>query len=193
MHRMHKVRSLPLVSRPPERAADRTEDAPEARGDAKSQGQLALGAALLLFGSIGWVMGAKFSVIGWHGWISAFVRWVGVPLSLPPIVGWAWLVLVPVGLLYSRVEVKRRPLWRAGGRWQTAPAIHWIGWALIVGTDVGSTFAGGQHVDAGVWGALSAAMLQIAARPPLLIAWSVTLTFLPELLILAGVALLKRR
>ncbi len=153
----------------------------------------ALGLALLAFGAIGWLIGAKYSLIGWHGWINGFLAWIGLPLAIPLVRDWGWLAVLPIGLIYSRVEVSHRPFVRRGWRLtQLAPWPHWLGWSLIVATDVGSTYAGAKQPSVDLWGGLYPAMAQIAAHAGLLVAWSIGLTFLPESLILSGKKLLRR-
>lgn len=171
------VRSEPLPSR-------------EARGDeprraeTKPQSSLyALAVVLLIFGGIGWLAGGKYTVEGWVVALNMFARWIGIDQQIAMPRGW-WLVgaVAAGGLIYSRVEVLalRTTV-------QRMPAF-WLGWLLIVATDVGSTLIGilNPPLDA------APVLLQLAHTVPLAILWALLLTFVPEWLMLSGTRLFKR-
>src|SRR5262245_38811164 len=102
-----------------------------------SWGDWALALALLIFGGIGWAAGGKYTIDGWHAGLTMFVRFLGAPFALPRPSGWLLLLLIAiVGVIYSRVELL---IWRASSRKQV---LFWIGWLLVVLTDVGSTLLG---------------------------------------------------
>lgn len=148
----------------------------------------AVGLVVLAFGFGGWLAGGKYTVEGWIVWLNWFLVWVGFPFRVPPVAGWGLLIILPVALVYSRVEVAHRPVWRSGGQWHFAEPIFWIAWLLIVGTDVGSTYAGVRSPSPDAF----LVTRQVAAVPWLSVVWAVLLTFSPEWLIIAGLKLLRR-
>lgn len=151
---------------------------------AKPQGSLyALAIVLLVFGGIGWLAGGKYTVEGWVVALNMFARWIGVEQQLSIPRGW-WLVgaVAISGVIYSKVELLA---WR--NTVQRMPAF-WIGWLLIVLTDVGSTLLGVINP------APDAAPIfhQLATMVPAALVWALVLTAAPEYLILGGIKLFRR-
>jgi hypothetical protein len=142
----------------------------------------AIAAALFIFGAIGWLMGARYTLEGWIVGLNIFVSWLGLPLTVPRVAGWFVLLCVPAGFIYSRVEVAA---WQARYR---KVAHFWVAWLLIVASDVGSTFLGVRYPPESA----APLALQVAAVPGIAFAWSVVLTFLPEWLMMGAVKLLRR-
>lgn len=143
----------------------------------------ALAIVLLVFGAIGWLAGGKYTVEGWVVALNMFARWIGVTQQLSVPRGW-WLVgaILISGVVYSRVELLA---WRKNA--QRLPQF-WIGWGLIVLTDLGSTLLGvlNPQQDA------APVFHQLAAIPALAILWSLVLTAVPEYLILGSIKLFRR-
>lgn len=143
---------------------------------------LALSIVLLLFGGIGWIAGGKYTVEGWVVALNMFGRWIGLAQGIPMPRGWVLVIaVVVVSVIYSRVELLA---WRKQA--QRLPTF-WIGWVLIVLTDVGSTLLGvlNPAPDA------APVFQQLAATVPAAILWSIILTAAPEYLILGGYRLLR--
>lgn len=171
-------------SRPSQvRSAPMEQPARTAQPGKPQMGLYALAVVLFVFGALGWVAGGKYTVEGWVVALNMFARWIGIEQQLSAPRGW-WLVgaVVVSGVVYSRVELLA---WR--NTVHRMPSF-WIGWVLIVLTDVGSTLLGV------VSPAPDAAPIfhQLAATAPAAIAWAVTLTAAPEYLILAAVRLFRR-
>lgn len=172
VHTPHAVRSEPLTNGKP------------VQRQAKPQASLyALAVVLFIFGGIGWIAGGKYTVEGWVVALNMFARWIGIGQQLTVPRGW-WLVgaVVVSGFLYSKVELLA---WR--NTVHRLPSF-WIGWLLIVATDVGSTLLGVLNP------APDAAPIfhQIAAIAPAAIFWALVLTAAPEYLILGALRLFRR-
>lgn len=170
------VTSTPLGSTAP--AAAR----PAAPG--KPRGSLYVLAIVLLgFGVLGWIAGGKYTIEGWIVALNMFARWIGVEQQLSVPRGW-WLIaaIVASGVVYSRVELLA---WR--NTVHRMPSF-WIGWILIVLTDVGSTLLGVLNP------ARDAAPIfhQLAQTAPAAIGWALILTAAPEYLMLSGWRLFRR-
>ena len=112
-------------------------------------GDWAVGVALFVFGAIGWLSGARYTLFGWVAGLNLFFSWLGLPAAVPVPAGWWVLAMVPIGLVYSRVEMQ---IWNAHKRHGQALILFAIGWLLIVITDVGSTYLGLRTSPAdGAW------------------------------------------
>ncbi len=149
---------------------------------ARSGSGWAIGVALMVFGLLGWIAGAKYTLDGWIVALNFFLSWLGLPVILPNVTGWFVLGCAVIGLVYSRVEMA---IWQQRNR---RIVVFWVAWFLVVATDVGSTFLGVRYPPPGA-GALA---LQVAAVPVVSFAWSVILTFIPEWLMMGGIKLFKR-
>lgn len=173
VHTPHAVRSEPL-----------TNGKPVAR--ALSAGDWAIGVALIIFGSIGWLTGARYTLFGWVAGLNLFLSWLGLPVAVPVPSGWWILAMVPIGLVYSRVEMQ---VWKAHKRHGSALALFVIGWLLIVATDVGTTYLGVRmQPPADAWPITQS----IATSAFLAFVWAAILTFVSDWLILGGIKLLGR-
>jgi hypothetical protein len=168
-------------TRHPVQSAPLTDGKPAARP--AGGGMWPLGIVLLVFGALGWIAGGKYTVEGWVVALNMFGRWVGVTQQVPLPRGW-WLVAAVIlsGLVYSRVELLA---WRKNA--QRMPQF-WIGWVLIVLTDVGSTLLGVLNPQADA----APVFLQLAAMPAIAVVWALVLTAAPEYLILGAIKILKR-
>lgn len=173
VHTPHTVRSEPL-----------TNGKPVARPQGKPQmGLYALAVVLFVFGLLGWIAGGKYTVEGWVIALNMFARWIGVEQQLTVPRGW-WLVgaVLVCGVVYSRVEVLA-----LRNTVQRMP-VFWVGWLLMVITDIGSTLLGVLNPAPNA----APILIQLAGIVPLAIAWAIVLTFVPEWLILSGVRLFRR-
>jgi hypothetical protein len=176
----HRAGHAPVRSEPLENGQPREERRPQT----KPQGSLyALSLVLLAFGILGWLAGGKYTVEGWVVALNMFARWIGVEQQLIVPRGW-WLVgaVAASGLIYSRVEMLA-----LRNTVQRMPAF-WIGWLLIVATDVGSTLIGVLNPPADA----APVLLQLAKLIPMAIVWALLLTFVPEWLILSATRIFRR-
>ena len=152
---------------------------------AKSGGDWAVGTALIVFGLIGWLSGAKYTLFGWVVGLNLFFTWLGLPISIPAPTGWWILTMVPIGIVYSWVEAQ---VWNAHKRHGQALVLFAMGWLLIVATDVGTTYLGVRTPPADAW----PITLTIAGSVGLAFIWAAILTFVSDWLIIGGVKLIKR-
>lgn len=139
------------------------------------------GIAALMFGIPLWFVSARYSLDGWVMAINVAAKHVGLPLVIPVITGWWSLLLVPLGLVYSLVEVKYNPFRYL----KKSPAIGLVflaTWLFIHGTDLGTTFLSATMLHADAWEVST----WIAQHLVIAVLWSIFLTYLPERLIMAG-------
>lgn len=148
-------------------------------------GDWAVGAALVIFGLIGWLTGARYTLFGWVTGVNLFFNWIGLPLAVPKPSGWAILAMVPIALVYSRVEMQ---IWQAHKRHGQALALFAVGWLLIVATDVGTTYLGVRAPSPDAWPITQS----IAASTFIAFGWAAVLTFVSDWLIIGGWKLLRR-
>lgn len=144
----------------------------------KSGGEWALGLALLAFGALAWLASAKYTLIGWVIGLNTALAWLGLPLNVPAPIGYAILLAIPLGVVYSRVETR---VWQGSRNIFRAP-LFWIGWIIIVATDVGSTYLGVRAPAADAW----PITIQIASSAGVSFVVSLVLTFIPEWMILGA-------
>lgn len=152
---------------------------------ARSGGDWAIGVTLLVFGAIGWLSGARYTLIGWVVGLNLFLAWLGLPITIPQPSGWWMLAMIPIGVWYSRVEMQALSV---QGQRGAALARFAIGWLLIVFTDVFSTYLGVRAPAPDAWPITQT----IAASAALALVWASILTFVSDWLILGGIKLLKR-
>ncbi len=146
-----------------------------------------IGALMVAFGSITWLIGAKYTLDGWIMLINTVLLAMQQTWFVSPAVGPAAWLAVPLGVLYSLCEFALRPVER-----RRDGTIVWTGgtvltfWLLANASDVGTTYLG---------------LLPLAASPIPALAWvgsvwpatalaALALTYYPELAIVAGVRLL---
>lgn len=143
----------------------------------------ALAIVLFVFGGLGWIAGGKYTVEGWVVALNMFARWIGIAQQLTVPRGW-WLVgaVVVSGVVYSKVELLA---WR--NTVHRMPSF-WMGWLLIVLTDIGSTLLGVMNPAPDA----APVFLQLASIAPAAIAWALILTAAPEYLILGSLRLFRR-
>jgi hypothetical protein len=168
------VRSEPLVNGKPVVKAPR-----------KGGSEWAVGTALIIFGSIGWMTGSRYTLFGWVTGLNMFFAWLGLPLMVPMPIGWWILTMIPIGLVYSRVEMQ---VWKAHKRRGQSLALFAVSWLLIVATDVGTTYLGVRMPPADAWPITQS----IAASTGWAFLWATILTFASDWLIIGGVKLIKR-
>lgn len=152
---------------------------------AASGGEWAIGIVLIVFGLFGWLTGARYTLFGWVAGVNLFLNWIGLPLSVPQPAGWWILTMIPIALVYSRVEMQ---VWKAHRRHGQALALFVVGWLLIVATDVGTTYLGVRAPQPGAW----PITLTIANSAGLAFVWAAVLTFVSDWLIIGGWKLLRR-
>lgn len=150
----------------------------------KAQSDWALGLTLLAFGGLAWLGSAKYTLIGWIVGLNTTLAWLGLPLRVPEVAGWFVLLAVPLGVVYSRVETR---VWRGGGGLMRSP-LFWLGWVVIVATDVGSTYLGVRTPPADAW----PITMQIASSQGVAFVLSLLLTFIPEWMLIGAKLFLKR-
>lgn len=148
--------------------------------------QVAGAVGLVIVGGLLWLAGAKYTLIGWVAGLNWFLGWLEIPARVPSPAGWWMLLMVPLGLLYSLVEVKRP--WKRKSKRTEKIILYWLIWAALVASDVGSTFAGVRNPGPGAW----PVTLQVAASIPAALAWAIVLTFIPEWMIGGAHKLLRR-
>lgn len=150
----------------------------------RTSNEYALGIVLLLAGAIGWLSGARYTLMGGAAALNLFLTWLGLPVTIPAPVGWAILLALPIGVLYSQVETR---VWYQRNTVLMRSPLFWIGWLLIVGTDVGSTWLGVRQVAPDSW----LLTKQLAANGWIALVWSMLLTFAPEWLMLGAKRFLR--
>lgn len=151
----------------------------------RTGGEWGIAVALIAFGLMGWLAGARYTLIGWVAWLNIFLSWLGLPASVPVPSGWWMLAMVPIALVYSRVEMQ---VWKAHRRRGQSLALFVVGWLLIVATDVGTTYIGVRTPPQDAW----PVTLTIANSAALSFAWAAVLTFVSDWLIIGGWKLIKR-
>ncbi len=142
--------------------------------------------ALVIVGSLLWLAGAKYTLLGWVTGLNWFLGWLDLPARIPAPVGYYMLIMIPVGLLYSLVEVKRP--WKHRSKNSERTALYWVVWALLVVSDIGTTFMGVSNPPSNAW----AISHQLAEIWLLAGAWAAVLTFVPEWMITGALKLIRR-
>jgi hypothetical protein len=142
-----------------------------------------LGVVALLVGGILWPLGARYSLEGWIYTLNILLGLTRLPVAIPMPAGWWWLLFVPLGVLYSTVEIRVQfgppPSWEHVPSWLLAMLLL----LFVHGTDIGSTFAGYLFPPAGSW-----AIHTWAAGDGrwALGLWATVLTYLPERAVMYG-------
>jgi hypothetical protein len=179
--------------RPPLRIAARVRSEPLENGQpvATYQEQVSARAlpasiALAIIGGLLWLAGAKYTLLGWIAGLNWFLGWLELPARVPPPTGWYMLLMIPLGLLYSLVEIKRP--WNYRNKQPEKVALYWLIWSALVASDIGSTFAGVRDPGPSAW----PITLQVASSIPIAGAWSAILTFVPEWMVGGARKLLRR-
>lgn len=117
-----------------------------------------------------WLAGARYTLDGWVLAVNLFLNWLNLPAGLSITGPWPRMVgIVLIGLAYSLVEVALRP--RRNG------SVVWaVVWALLIVSDIGSTFLGVITPREGAW----PMSLWLAETWGAALAWAVVLTLGPE-------------
>lgn len=136
------------------------------------------GVAALLFGLPLWLIGAFYTLQGWVFGLNLVAAAVHLPAVVPMPRGWWVLLFVPLGLLYSWVEVHRP---------SRADALWLMVYLLIILSDLATTYLSVIAADATTLSRWAAATLWAA------FAWTAVLTFAPEWLIMGGLKLIWGR
>lgn len=160
---------------------------PTRRYDGEQSGWFALGFVAIVLGALLWIIGARYTLIGWIAGFNLVLSMTGLPIVVPTPVGWWWLLAIPAGFFYSAIElylmpgppnsVRNYPIWLL--------AISLV--LFVHGTDIGSTLVGYLAPSANPWPLHSWAQTD---GLPLLVFWSIILTYIPERAILLGLQLL---
>jgi hypothetical protein len=166
-----------------------------------------VGVFALLFGIPLWLEAARFTRDGWI----LFINWICARFQIGGTEPWHigaldWRVglglIALLGFAYSYVEMWKQPIklptkcetvrgfnawrvaasdlkaWRIEKRWEA-----WIVWAVLIASDVATTYAGAQKPDpSGL-----AIMRDIAAGGGVLIGYAILLTFIPDRLARFGI------
>jgi hypothetical protein len=140
------------------------------------------GIAALMFGIPLWFVSARYSLDGWVMAVNVAAHHVHLPLFIQPVMGWWSLLLIPIGLIYSLVEVLYHPFKRMARANRVAAAVFIIACLLLHATDVGSTALSVINPTADAW----PISLWIAHTWYITAVWAIILTYLPERLIIAG-------
>lgn len=144
-----------------------------------------IGIVLIVFGVLGWLTGARYTLFGWVVGLNLFFAWLGLPIAIPAPVDWWILTMIPIAFVYSRVEMQ---VWKAHSRRGQSLALFIISWLLIVATDVGSTYLGVRAPQPGAW----PITMTIAANAGYAFIWAAILTFASDWLIIGGWKLIRR-
>jgi hypothetical protein len=144
----------------------------------------------ILVGAILWPLGARYCLEGWVYGLNILLALLNLPARIPMPVGWWWLIFVPLGLLYSTVEIRVQfgppPSWAHLPSWGLAMILL----LLIHGTDIGSTFAGYLSPPKGAW---SIHVWAAGDGRWALGLWAIVLTYLPERAFMLGLRWLRIR
>jgi hypothetical protein len=167
----------------PAKSVKEAESKPKA--GTRTSNEWALGIVLLIAGALGWLSGARYTLFGGVAGLNLFLEWLGLPARVPMPSGWWVLIALPLGFVYSRVETR---IWHKRNAVLIKSPLFWIGWLLIVGTDVGSTWLGVRAVQDDSWYITQ----QLAANGWIALVWSTALTFGPEWLILGALRFIRR-
>jgi hypothetical protein len=138
------------------------------------------GVVAWLFGIPLWVVGAFYTLQGWTIGLNLVASAVHLPARMPAPSGWWVLLLIPLGLLYSFVEVRLYPRPPHGdwGRWFLLSVIF----AVVILSDLGTTYLSVVAPDPD-----ASSVARWAASTPLASGvWTAVLTFAPEWLIIGG-------
>jgi hypothetical protein len=155
----------------------------ETRAAPKRESLAPAGIAALMFGIPLWFVGARYTLDGWRLGVNIAALHVGLPIDIPVITGWWSLLLVPVGSIYSFVEVRYNPIRFFQEYSFTVALIFLVLWGATHGTDLGSTFLSATTIQPDAW----AISKWIAEHLWAATLWTVFLTYLSERLILAGI------
>lgn len=149
-----------------------------------------LGVVAILVGGSLWPLGARYSLEGWIRAFNILLTLVHLPVTIPMPAGWWWLLFIPIGLLYSLVEVLvpfgPPTTWRHLPSWFVAMTLL----IFVHGTDVGSTFVGYISPPNDAWG------IHVWAAGDgrwVLAIWAIVLTYLPERALLQGLRWIRIR
>lgn len=146
-----------------------------------------VGIALLTMGGVMWLVGARYTLDGLIIGSNWLLAWLTLAARIPPAVGWWVLLAIPVGLVFSRIEIAHAPMHKRSGAWMGAAPERWVIWLTLVAIDVTTTYVGFVGVEH-QWPFVA----QIAALPFWSVLWALVLTFAPEWLILGGWKLISK-
>lgn len=149
----------------------------------------AIGVAAIAFGLLLWVPGSRYALDGWTLAVNVVLNDVASLGILVPYATGLWgLLFIAVGLVYSIAEQKVVPFQLVIVANEARRRIHFLGWPLLFAwcavhlTDVGATWIGVAYVEDSSWPIAQWMATQLWAS----VLWSIVLTYLPEVLIMAG-------
>lgn len=143
-------------------------------------GNVLTGILMLAFGIPMWILGAKYSLDGWVLGLNILADTLTLPVDIPRATGWWVSIAVVLGAAYSYVEVAVRPKRTMAFTLLLAVILLMF---LSHATDVGSTFLAAVSPEPNAW--QIARWAADTVWPAAL--WSLALTYLPEILIIAGI------
>jgi hypothetical protein len=176
------------------------EDAPEEQEQGKAKKEkapaarplgrhelAAFGVMACAFGLPLWFVGARYSRDGWIWGVNLFSEWMGWPMRAQvPVYPKDVFLLLVIGVLYSLIERAWFFYRRVRGRF-TLLLLFVAIYVLVNATDVGSTLLGVLTPADDAWPITH----WLAATLPAAGAWSLVLTYLPEVLIIGGIRLIR--
>jgi hypothetical protein len=173
-------------------AASSVRSAPLATPRVTSSSRI-VGLFALLFGIPLWLEAARFTRDGWILFIDWLCARFSIPWQVPALSWWVAILLIAIlGFGYSYVEMVKQPvrmpkewrrdffkfkLWTFERRWEA-----WIVWAVLIASDVGTTYAGAKNPDPS---GLSL-MRDIISSSVALAGYAIILTFIPDRLVRFG-------
>lgn len=135
------------------------------------------GIAAILFGVPLWLVGAFYTLQGWVMGLNLVTAAIHLPAHIPLPTGWWVLLFIPLGLLYSWVEIHRPT--RASAAWVVA-------YLLVILSDLATTYLSVTAADATTISRWAAATIWAS------FIWAAILTFAPEWLMIGGVRLIRK-
>ncbi len=149
-----------------------------------------LGLLLLVFAAPAWLGGARFTVDGAIRGLNWLLGWFGAPVALPMLAGW-WLLggAVAVGVFFTRAEIVRFPIRRAGGTLRLIGMGALVAWALTSSVDFVTTFIGVTALPQDAW----QLHRWVAATPWAAVLSALGLTFGPEIAFVTATRLIGWR
>lgn len=143
----------------------------------------ATGLLAFLGGMTLWLVGARFTVLGVPFVLEALFDLFGLAIRVVLPSGWPLLGLtIGLGLVMSLVEFGCRPRRTFFAAGLFAAVLLLMLWLAVNAADLTSTYFGVRNPVADAWSLTR----QVADSTRLSVAWTVVLTYCPELLILVG-------
>lgn len=143
----------------------------------------AAGLVAFVVGAVFWLIGARYTTLGGARLIGLLFGLFGVDVVVPLPIGWALIGLtIGVGLVISLTEFGARPRRAFFSASLVFGLVLFLIWLLVITGDISSTYVGVTAVAPDAWAITRWLASDIWAAGT----WSAFLTFVPELLIIAG-------